>query len=337
MFPAGWKRKTENSAGKRQGRTYTAIKRKKLFCGIALILAWAASACVNGQPGRPEAGEAAAAYGLETAVKNEDLVSADSWYENLPPYTGEASVSIHNGRPFFTEEEITEEAFEAYSDLDSLGRCGAAFANICEEIMPAEERGSIGNVKPTGWHTVKYDVIADRYLYNRCHLIGYQLAGENANEQNLITGTRYFNVEGMLPWENVVAEYVKETGGHVLYRVTPYFEGDNLVASGVLMEAYSVEDDGAGVCFNVYCYNVQPGVWIDYATGESRLDEAWSETEPGNQEEGESYVLNTGTKRFHIPSCASVRDIKDKNKENFTGDREELIENGYTPCGRCNP
>ena len=202
--------------------------------------------------------------------------------------------------------------------------------------MPTQERESIGNVKPTGWHTVKYDVIADRYLYNRCHLIGYQLTGENDNEKNLITGTRYLNVEGMLPWENLVADYVEETGNHVLYRVTPYFMGDNLLASGVLLEAYSVEDDGAGVCFCVYGYNVQPGVLIDYATGESRLDESWSATE-SPEIDGCDYVLNINTKKFHFPSCTSVRDMKDENKEYFNGDRKNLTQAGYSPCSRCKP
>ncbi len=189
--------------------------------------------------------------------------------ETIPEYSDSPYVEINGNIPYFTDEELTTTAFELYSELDALGRCGAGYANICQEIMPTEERGSIGMVKPTGWHTVKYDCIADRYLYNRCHLIGYQLAGENANEKDLITGTRYLNVDGMLPFENEVADYVKETGNHVLYRVTPIFEGDNLVASGVVMEAKSVEDNGEGVQFNVYCYNVQPGVNIDYATGES--------------------------------------------------------------------
>ena len=167
---------------------------------------------------------------------------------------------------------MTTTAFENYSDLDSLGRCGVAYANICRDIMPTEERGKIGMIKPSGWHTVKYDVIKDRYLYNRCHLIGYQLAGENANPKNLITGTRYLNVEGMLPFENLVADYVNNTGNHVLYRVTPMFSGSNLVANGVLIEAKSVEDNGGGILFNVYCYNVQPGVGINYENGDSWLD-----------------------------------------------------------------
>lgn len=194
--------------------------------------------------------------------------------EQLPAYSGRPYVEVHGNVPFFTEEDLTEEPFEYYSELDGLGRCGVAFANICRELMPEEERGPIGQVKPSGWHTVKYpDVIQDLYLYNRCHLIGYQLSGENANERNLIMGTRYLNLEGMLPFENETARYVKETGNHVLYRVTPVFEGDHLVASGVLMEAESVEDGGKGLSFCIYAYNVQPGIVIDYATGESALAE----------------------------------------------------------------
>lgn len=201
-------------------------------------------------------------------VNNNSYVSLDA----IPAYDGKAYVAVNNNEPFFTDSDMTTTAFENYSDLDSLGRCGVAYANICKEIMPTEKRGKIGMIKPSGWHTVKYDVIKDRYLYNRCHLIGYQLAGENANPKNLITGTRYLNVEGMLPFENLVADYVNNTGNHVLYRVTPMFSGSNLVANGVLIEAKSVEDNGGGILFNVYCYNVQPGVGINYENGDSWLD-----------------------------------------------------------------
>ena len=188
-------------------------------------------------------------------------------------YAGSACKEVNHNQPFFQQEDLTTEPFEKYSELDWLGRCGVAYVNVCRELMPVEERGEIGSVKPSGWHTVKYpDIIPDLYLYNRCHLIGYQLAGENANEKNLITGTRYLNVDGMLPFENQVAEYVWETGNHVLYRVTPEFSGNNLVADGVLMEAYSVEDSGSGICFCVFVYNIQPGIVIDYATGESRVE-----------------------------------------------------------------
>ena len=187
----------------------------------------------------------------------------------VPDYQGFPYTEINDNIPFFDEKEITKKTFEYYSDLDELGRCGVTKACISKEIMPTTEREGIGHIRPAGWHTVKYDNIDGLYLYNRCHLIGYQLAGENDNEKNLITGTRYMNVEGMLPFENMVAEYVKKTGKHVMYRVTPIYDGDNLVANGVLMEAYSVEDKGKGVKFNVFVYNVQPGIKIDYATGKS--------------------------------------------------------------------
>lgn len=190
----------------------------------------------------------------------------------IPLYSGVSEyVIINNNEPFFEESDITTDSFEVYSELDSLGRCGVAFANIGFELMPTKERGSIGMVKPSGWHTVKYDIISGKYLYNRCHLIGYQLTGENANEKNLITCTRQMNVGSMLDFENLVANYIKETNNHVLYRATPIFEGDNLVANGVLLEGLSVEDNGAGIKFNVYIYNVQDGIRIDYSTGDSEL------------------------------------------------------------------
>ncbi len=189
--------------------------------------------------------------------------------QDIPAYSGEPYVVIADNVPDFTDEEKQMSGFEDYAPLDDLGRCGVAFASIDESTMPNEERGSISSVKPSGWHSVKYKGISGGSLYNRCHLIGWQLAGENANELNLITGTRYMNVDGMLPFENMVADYVKETGNHVLYRVTPIYDGDDLVARGVQMEAYSVEDEGEGIMFHVYCYNVQPGIEIDYATGDS--------------------------------------------------------------------
>lgn len=187
----------------------------------------------------------------------------------IPPYQGEPSIVLQGNRPDFSEDELVTIPFEEYSPLDYLGRCGPAYANICKELMPTEKRGPIGQIKPSGWHTVRYDSIDKKYLYNRCHLIGYQLSGENANPRNLITGTRYLNVEGMLPFENQVADYVKKTGNHVLYRVTPVFLENQLLAQGVRLEALSVEDHGRGICFHVFCYNVQPGIRIDYATGKS--------------------------------------------------------------------
>lgn len=191
--------------------------------------------------------------------------------ENLPDYNGNSYVIVNDNNPYFKEEEYTTDSFEKYSELDSLGRCGVAYANISKELMPTEKRGSIGSVKPSGWHTVKYDHIDGKYLYNRCHLIGYQLTGENANEKNLITCTRSMNTKGMLQFENMVTKYIKDTGNHVLYRVTPVFEGNNLVATGVEMEAYSVEDNGKGIKFNVFVYNIEDGIIIDYKTGDSKL------------------------------------------------------------------
>ncbi len=189
--------------------------------------------------------------------------------DGIPAYSGEPYSVVNGNQPDFDWDDLTLEPFETYSELDYLGRCGAAYANICLDIMPTQPREEIGQVKPSGWQTVKYDCVEGKYLYNRCHLIGYQLSGENANKQNLITGTRYMNVEGMLPFENMVDGYVEETENHVLYRVTPIFDGDELVARGVQIEAFSVEDEGEGICFNVFIYNVQPGVAIDYATGNS--------------------------------------------------------------------
>lgn len=254
--------------------------------------------------------------------------------DDIPAYSGEPYVILNDNWPEFDEGDYTTDAFEYYSELDYLGRCGVAYASICPELMPTEERGAIGQVKPSGWHTVTYDFVDGRYLYNRCHLIGYQLAGENANEKNLITGTRYMNVTGMLPFENMVAYYVDETGNHVLYRVTPIYDGSDLVAQGVQMEAFSVEDDGEGVCFNVFVYNVQPGVVIDYATGNSWAE--GTETESGGEEE-QTYVLNTSTHRFHNPDCSSVTDMKPENRQDYTGSREDLLAAGYTPCGSCKP
>lgn len=254
-------------------------------------------------------------------------------------YTEKAYVVLNNNQPEFTEvEKQSVEAVERYSELDSLGRCGAAYANLCPELKPTEERGAIGQIKPSGWHTVKYsDIIEDNYLYNRCHLIGYQLAGENANEKNLITGTRYLNVTGMLPFENEVSEYVDSTGNHVLYRVTPVFEGDNVLASGVQMEAWSVEDEGKGICFNVYCYNVQPGIVIDYATGDSSEDVESKKNIKKETDTAENcnFVLNTNTMKIHLPNCSSVKRMSENNKRSYTGTIEDLINQGYSPCKNC--
>ena len=254
--------------------------------------------------------------------------------DSIPAYSGEPYIAINDNQPGFLPGEMTTSSYEVYSPLDSLGRCGTATACVGVDLMPTEARGSIGQVKPTGWQTVKYDCVDGKYLYNRCHLIGYQLSGENANKQNLITGTRYLNVDGMLPFENMVADYVKETDNHVLYRVTPVYEDDNLVASGVVMEAKSVEDNGESVSFHVYVYNVQPGVEIDYATGESWL-EGGERPEAGTPEV--TYVLNTSSKKFHLPDCSGASSMKAENREESTASRAELTAQGYEPCGICKP
>lgn len=265
----------------------------------------------------------------------------------VPDYNGEWYVVVNDNVPFFTSDELSvAESYESYSPLDSLGRCGTAEACIGVDIMPTEERESISEVKPSGWVNNPYDFIDGGYLYNRCHLIGFQLTGENANEENLITGTRSMNTDGMLPFENMVADYVKETENHVLYRVTPIFEGDNLVASGVLMEASSIEDSAAGIQFCVYCYNVEPGVCIDYATGnnwedtntssvpqEDDSDSSYATSERDAQE----YVLNTNSMKFHYPDCTGAEKISGNNREDVNTTREELISEGYSPCGICKP
>ena len=313
--------------------------------------------------------------------------------DEIPDYSGKAYVEINGGDPFFTEDEITDEAFESYSPLDALGRCGVAFACLGIELMPTEDRDDISSITPTGWeygglsNNNVYDFVENGYVYNRCHLIGFQLAGENDNEKNLITGTRYMNIEGMLDFENEVAEYIEDTENHVMYRVTPIYNGLDYVARGVLMEGYSVEDDGRGICFCIYAYNVQPGVTIDYFTGvnvanggelpEIDTDDGRGEiadggnksedtdnneggsqngegtegesggaaggSDPGGDNGGEDmptdcdYVLNTNSKKFHLPGKSCANSISDKNREEFFGTREELIEDGYEPCKICKP
>ena len=298
-----------------------------------------------------------------TDVPTGEGASAFSIWE-IPAYSGTPYTEVNDNKPYFTEADLTTQSFETYSELDSLGRCGVAYANVGQDLMPTEPRGEIGAVKPTGWHLVKYDNVDGKYLYNRCHLIAYMLAAENAKPQNLITGTRYLNTQGMLPFETKVCDYIKNTGNHVLYRVTPIFDGDNLLADGVLMEAYSVEDAGEGIQFCVFAYNVQPGIGIDYATGDN-----WAESNAASQEAAApivietptqqpqtdttvqitpepsvpqesretTYVLNTNTMKFHYPSCSSVDQMKEKNKEIYTGNREDIINMGYMPCKRCNP
>lgn len=295
-------------------------------------------------------------HSFETSFPEGDIV-----------YSGSPYMILNANIPFFAKDNLPTESFEYYSGLDDLGRCGIACANIGQDIMPVEERGNIGQIKPSGWHTVKYDIVNGNYLYNRCHLIAYELSAENANEENLITGTRYMNVEGMLPFENQVADYVKETGNHVLYRVAPvYAHEDDLLAYGVVMEGWSVEDGGEGICYNVFVFNVQPGIAIDYATGESclaetealpdsagedsQIPESSPDPEDGTSRDAEeakesqadaprgtTYILNTNTKKFHYPDCSSVKQMAEKNKQEYTGNRDDVISMGYDACKRCKP
>ncbi|MBO5463098.1 MAG: DNA/RNA non-specific endonuclease [Clostridia bacterium] len=275
--------------------------------------------------------------------------------KNIPAFSGKPYYVINGNVPGLKSDNQNVKYFEKYSPLDSFGRCGVAYACLGKETMPTEERGEIGQVKPSGWKTAKYNCVDGKYLFNRCHLIGFQLSGENANNRNLITGTRYMNVEGMLPFENMVADYIKETGNHVLYRVTPIFQGDELVARGVQMEAYSVEDNGDGICFNVYCYNNQPSVKIDYATGNSELvdDDTGNKTTTekraekttsvetssgsGSSSQEAKYILNTNSKKIHRPTCSSAKKMKESNKQEYTGSKNDLLAQGYTACGICNP
>ena len=302
------------------------------------------------------------AVGENRPVTDDGVLS----YRDVPAFEGNPYVYVNDGEPTFTDEQrAAEPGHEHYGELDELGRCTAAFAVVGPETQPTEKRGSIGEVRPSGWQMAKYDFVEGKYLFNRCHLLGYQLTGENANERNLITGTRYLNVQGMLPFENAVADYVDATGNHVLMAVMPVFEGSELVARGVHMMAESVEDGGEGVAFNVFCYNVQPGVVIDYGTGESMLEEdatplpdvSGAESAPATASEGAGageasekgatgsaegkgtteYVLNTNSKKFHLPSCSSVDQMSPKNREDVEDTRENLIAKGYDPCKRCNP
>lgn len=297
----------------------------------------------------------------------------------IPAYTGEPYVTINNNVPFFEENEWTTNSFHYYFDLDELGRVTQAYACLGTDLLPDNKRQDISSVKPTGFINHNYSFMSDGMVYNRAHLIAYMLSGQNANPKNLMTGTRYLNIDGMLPFENIVHDYIQETGNHVMYRVTPIFEGDDLVARGVLMEAYSVEDQGKGVEFCVYCYNVQPGVAINYATGENKVDESMSDEQiaafydkskkstktpaannqtsntnssvsqssektqnpPANltplpsDKEIRGYVLNTKSKKFHLPECSGAQNLK--NKLDVFDSKEHLIANGYTPCQICMP
>ncbi len=273
------------------------------------------------------------------AVVDRSFLDQGNGYESAveQPAAAQSSAEGDDGEPSFTEAELNHArqnlGYESYSPLDAEGRCGAATACLGPETMPAdgEKRGDISSVKPTGWEQAYYDDVDGGALWNRCHLIAWSLAGENANERNLVTGTRGMNVEGMLPYEEEVAGYIDDTGNHVLYRATPLFEESEPVCRGVVLEARSLEDGGAGVAFAVLCVNAQPGIAIDYGTGESHAEGQPAASEP------RAFVLNVASKKFHLPECESVGDMAKKNRQDVTASRDELIEQGYEPCGSCQP
>lgn len=326
-------------------------KFKSLLLAIALVFSFTGCSNTNTISNNQQSVVNQQEIATEENTKSEQSNTIS--LENIPEYSGTAYVEINENIPEFTDEEKQNTtSFKKYSDLDFLGRCGVAFANVGQDIMPTEKREAIGMIKPSGWHTVKYpEIIKDRYLYNRCHLVGFQLVGTNADKRNLITGTRYLNVDGMLPFENQVVDFVKETNYHVLYRVTPIFKDNELVARGVQMEGYSVEDKGKGICFNVYVYNVQPGITIDYVTGNSepntnvdinndlKNNQNKINITDGNvtTTETNTYILNDNTKKFHKPTCSSVKQMNDENKKEWNGNRETLLNQGYSPCDNCHP
>ena len=289
-----------------------------------------------------------------SSTQNTPADSSNITIDNIPAYSGDDYIILNNNIPNFSESDLTTTSFEEYAPLDDLGRCGVAYSNIGTDIMPTEKRESISSVKPSGWHSVKYDIVEGKYLYNRSHLIGYQLTAENANDRNLITGTRYFNATLMLPYENMVADYIKETNNHVLYRVTPVFEGNNLVATGVQMEAKSVEDNGEGIEFNVFVYNVQPGITIDYATGDSALsgeeitntssssnsnntsNNSSNTTSSNNTTSTEEIIIrgNSKSKIYHCPGQRDYENMADSDYLVNFNSEEEAISAGYRKASR---
>lgn len=323
--------------------------RKKTFIILSLLLITALCASLSGcgSDADPESNEAKVAK-QDSKDKSEDKKPGRLKLSKIPKWKGRPSVKVNNDDPLFSKAQLKRIRMmrhEKLSSLDRYGRCGTVMACIKRSTMPDGQRGSIGMVKPAGWHTVRYDFVDGQYLYNRCHLIGWQLTGLNAEERNLITGTRYMNVDGMLPYENEVAEYVENTGNPVAYRVTPIYKGSELIARGVQMEAESIKDKGEDLSFNVYCYNVQPNVSIDYATGDSKLKKnAGENTNAGNKSNRShsdsakaKYVLNKNTMKFHKKSCESVSMMKPKNRIYFKGSRKEVLNMGYEPCLNCNP
>lgn len=322
-----------------------------IIMGLFLCLSGLISCSTSTNPSSNNDGQVIESSGVNNNSNSESLGNINnSTIENIPQYSGSPYVVINNNVPNFSSSDLTTTSFEKYSELDSLGRCGVAYANIGTDIMPTEERESISSVKPTGWQTAKYDNISGKYLYNRCHLIGFQLTAENANKLNLITGTRYLNVDGMLPFENMVADYVKETNNHVLYRVTPIFEGNNLVAKGVQIEAKSVEDNGEGIEFNIFVYNVQPGITIDYATGNSALSgEEVNTNESSNLEintsdtsDSSSNTTSTSTeirgnsksKIYHCPGQRDYDNMADSDNLVIFQNESDAINAGYRKAKR---
>jgi DNA-entry nuclease len=308
------------------------IIRALFLCILSAAMSLGLSGC-GGAPAASSSSYSSAALSSAPQPAQEPDIDLNS----IPPYQGSPYVVINRNVPDFPDSDKTTTSFERYSPLDNLGRCGPAYANVSLDTMPVQKRGPIGSVHPSGWHLAKYPNVQGHYLYNRCHLLAYELTAENANPRNLITGTRYLNIRGMLPFENRIAEYVRNTGNHVLYRVTPIFEGNDLVARGVHMEAYSVEDQGQGLSFNIFCYNVQPGITIDYATGNSSSDEAPSEEAVSASSEAQDYVINKRTRKFHYPWCTGVQRTSVKNREEVHASRDGLIQQGYRPCGLCHP
>ena len=384
---------TENEPGSRDSRnsnvdetdfpettTATRVKGEKgtftsPFVALLLAVCLAFGGCsANGSgptTGTDQAPDGTSIQTTETA--SPEASAARATIADIPQYNGALCIDINDGQPGFSADDVNRGAFMHFSDLDFEGRCGEAFARIGQDTVSSEARGDISRVHPSGWVQHKYDFVDDGVLYNRCHLIAHQLCGENANEKNLITGTRTFNVMGMLYYEELVGNYVRSTGNHVLYRVTPLFAANDLVARGVQMEAESVEDNGVAICFNVFVYNVEPGVEIDYVTGESWESDATpkvtskgeatktsantsnaslastdasqeSASDSSSENTGtntssaqQDYVLNVKNKKFHKPSCSAANEIASANRQDFTGTREELIERGYSPCGQCKP
>ncbi len=332
---------------------------KKLSASIASLLLAAClvfggcSATVTSSTGNSD--QAQDGIQASSATTTQQSSSARATIADIPEYTGALCIDINDGQPGFTEDDVDRGSFMQFSELDFEGRCGEAFARIGPDTVSSEARGDISSVHPSGWVQRKYDFVNDGVLYNRCHLIAHQLCGENANEKNLITGTRTFNVAGMLYYEELVGDYVRATGNHVLYRVTPLFAANDLVARGVQMEAESIEDGGVAIRFNVFVYNVEPGVEIDYVTGESWESDATPQatskgeatrtkasdnaslTSADAASEQQDYILNVKNKKFHKPDCAAVSGMSSANKQEFSGARDELIGRGYTPCGQCKP